>query len=287
MTAKLFVWLLMLSGVFAACADQGSSLTVTITQPVQPKVTNGSVDVRLELTGSKPDDLNSLTVILERRKSTDPDVDASFTKVTAFVKGEPYPFTYTWDTTGVSDGEYVLRAKTTYTLGGFDGQPRTSLSAPRTVTIDRARPSVVSSIPAPDAGNVLVKDPITVVLNKPILASSLKDESVKLFKGDDALGRTVSLSSDGRVLTVTPLTRPSVPNKLRLELGEGITDSVGNKLIPKAWSWDAPAWVRLGDVRSNVSGVTSTDRTTFEVDKNGNPIVVWSGFRKTLADVEC
>jgi hypothetical protein len=210
MNPKVPGWLLfVLSVTLAACQDQGSSVTVNIIKPAQSQVTNGTLDVRLELTSSTPNDLNSLTVILERRKSADADVDASFSKVTAFVKGEPYPFTYSWDTNGVPDGEYVLRARATYTVGGFDGQPRTTTSAPRTVTIDRARPSVVSSIPVLDAGNVLVKDPITVVFNKAMRPESLTDTSVKLFEGDKAIGRTAIFSSDGKTLTVTPLTRPT------------------------------------------------------------------------------
>jgi Bacterial Ig-like domain len=257
MNMKAPVWLMLaFSLLLSACGDQGSSVTINILQPVQAQVTNGPLDVRLEIAGSTPDALNSLTVTLERRKSTDPDTDSSYAKITAFLKGEPYPFKYTWDTTLVPEGEYALRAKATYTAGGFDGQPRTAISAPRTVIIDRARPSVASSTPVPDAGNVLVKDPITVTFNKAVSASSLTDENVKLFEGVKALGRTVKLSSDAKTLTLTPITTPSAPNKLRLELSEGVTDALGNKLIPKAWSWDAPGWVRLGEVRSSVPGVT-------------------------------
>ncbi len=278
MNPKVPGWLLLiLSLALAACQDQGSSFTVNIIKPAQSQVTNGTLDVRLELTGSTPNDLNSLTVILERRKNTDPNVDTSFSKVTAFVKGEPYPFTYPWDTNGVPDGEYVLRAKATYTVGGFDGQPRTTTSAPRTVTIDRSRPSVVSSTPAPDAGNVLVKDPITVVFNKAMKPESLTDTSVKLFENDKAIGRTAIFSSDGKTLTVTPLTRPATPSKLRLELNDGVTDALGNKLIPKAWSWDAPAWVRLGELRSSVNIVNNVLYGSFAIGQDGNPVAVWKG----------
>ncbi len=280
MNVKPAIWFLFtLLLALTACTDQGSSIGVAITKPSESQITNGTLDVRLELTDSKPDDLNSLSVTLERRKSSAPDVDASYADIKTFYKNQPYPFTYQWDTNSVLDGEYVLRAKATYTLGGFDGQPRTSTSAPRTVTIDRTRPSVVSSTPTPDAGNVLVKDPITVVFNKAVLVSSLTDESVKLFAGVQQIGRTVRISSDGKTVTVTPGTPPSTPNKLRLEVSESVTDTLGNKLIPKAWSWTVPAWVRLGELRSSVPGVTSALLGSFQVGKDGNPVALWRGHK--------
>jgi Bacterial Ig-like domain len=276
MNAKAHIWLMLaFSLLLSACMDQGPSVSVNILQPVQAQVTNGTLDVRLEMAGSTPDALNSLSVTLSYRKNADPDVDASYKKdVKTFYKGDPYPFKTTWDTTLVPEGEYVLRAKATYTMGGFDGQPRTSTSAPHMVTIDRSRPSVVTSTPAPDAGNVLVKDLITLTFNKTVLASSLTDEGVKLFEGDKAIGRTAKLSSDGKTLTVTPITRLSAPNKLRLELSEGVTDALGNKLIAKSWSWDVPAWVRLSEVRSSVSGVPYGSFSSFAVGKDGNPVVL-------------
>jgi Bacterial Ig-like domain len=272
------IWsLLALVFTLCACGDQGAPVIVNITQPAQSQVTNGALDVRLELSGSKPDELSSLTVILERRKSTDLDVDSSYANLKTFLKGDPYPFAYTWDTVGAPDGEYTLRARATYTRGGFDGQPRTSVSASRAVTIDRSRPGVVSSTPAPDATNVLLKSPITVTFDKPMSATSLTDDSVRLIAGGVALARAVKLSSDGKTLTVMPLTQLSTPkmlNNLKLELSEGATDLLGNKLIPKAWSWVAPAWLRLGELRSNTPSQTDKFLVSFEVGKDGNPVAM-------------
>jgi Bacterial Ig-like domain len=124
-----------------------------------------------------------------------------------------------------------------------------------------------------------LQTPITLTFNKPVLEKSLTSDSVKLFADDKALTRTVKLLSDGKTLTVTPITRPSAPNKLRLELGDGVTDVIGNKLIAKAWSWDTPAWVRLGELRSSVPGVTSALSASFEVGKDGNPVALWRGQR--------
>ncbi len=281
MNTKASIWsVLVFSLMLSACMDQGSAVTVNITQPIQAQVTNSTLDVRLKIAGSTPNDLPSLTVILERRKNTDPDIDSSYANLKTFLKGDPYPFKYTWDTAGVPDGDYVLRARVTYTAGGFDGQPRTAISAPRTVTIDRSRPGVTSSTPAPDATNVLLKSLITVTFNKPVLASSLTDDSVKLFAGVQALGRTVKLSSDGKTLTVAPITPLSAPNRLKLELSEGVIDALGNKLIAKAWSWDAPAWVRLGELRSSTPEATTVYSASFQVGKDGNPVALWSGYIK-------
>jgi Bacterial Ig-like domain len=283
MNTKAPIWsVLVFSLMLSACMDKGSSFTVNILQPVQAQVTNSTLDVRLEIAGSTPDAFNSLTVTLEYRKNASPDVDASYTGFKTFSKGDAYPFKYTWDTTLVPEGEYALRAKAIYTAGGFDGQPRTAISAPRTVTIDRTRPSVVSSTPASDAGNVLVTDPITVMFNKAVSASSLTEENVKLFQEGTALGRTVKLSSDGKTLTVTLSTQLSTPkmlNSLKLELSEGVTDETGNKLIPKAWSWTIPAWLRLGEVRSSAPGLVNALYRSFRVGKDNKPVVLWRGFK--------
>jgi hypothetical protein len=77
-------FLLALVFTLCACGDQGAPVIVNITQPAQSQATNGALDVRLELSGSKPDELSSLTIILERRKSTDPDVDSSYTNLTIY-----------------------------------------------------------------------------------------------------------------------------------------------------------------------------------------------------------
>jgi Bacterial Ig-like domain len=79
-------------------------------------------------------------VFLERKRATDPDT--AYTTIKPFDRTSPYPFTATWDIKSETDGAYVLRARATYSGGGFSSDTFTTISGPRKITLDRRAPTV-------------------------------------------------------------------------------------------------------------------------------------------------
>jgi Bacterial Ig-like domain len=275
MNTKLSIWLL-LALVFnlGACADPGKGVTIIIAQPLTDLATNSNVPLKLEIPNFNPDQFSTLTVVIERKKTTDPDT--GYIPIKVFEKTDPYPFAFTWNPSSEQDGVYTLRAKATYQLSGFGGSSTTS-SATRSVSLDRTAPTIVDRTPAADAKEVSVRAPINITFSELIASGSLTEDSVKLSGGGTVLARKLERSSDGKTLTITPSSTLKASGVMQLEFGDGVTDTTGNKLVPKSWSWSAPAWIRLGELRSSVPGVKSTIDASFVVGKDGNPMAVWRG----------
>jgi Bacterial Ig-like domain len=268
-------WLLIVLLGLMACTDPSSAVTVNIAQPATNLATNTNVAVKLEIPNFNPDQFSTLTVVIERKKTTDPDTNYAPLKV--FEKTDPYPFAFTWNPTNEPDGAYTLRARATYQLSGFGGSSATS-STTRSITLDRQAPSITDRTPTPDAKDVSVRAPIRVTFSEPIAAGSPTDDSVKVMSGNAILARKLERSSDGKTLTITPSSAPVAPATVSVTISEAITDTVGNKMVgATSWNWNAPAWVRLGELRSSVSGVQSVISASFAVGSDGHPVAVWRG----------
>jgi hypothetical protein len=120
------------------------------------------------------------------------------------------------------------------------------------VGVDRVPPEVRGGVPGPlGADDVRSRDPIVVSFSEAIDPASATGASVTVSaaRGPSPLAYGATWSADGRTLTLTldpPL--PEVPNTLTLSVGRAVTDLAGNPLAAGAtWTWDLPAWQRLGD----------------------------------------
>jgi hypothetical protein len=140
---------------------------------------------------------------------------------------------------------------------------------------DATPPTVVSHSPAADATNVWVQTPISAEFSKPVDPATVNDTTVHLVgPGSVNLAKLLTLSADGRSLSVAPVSSLTLPTTLSLSLTAGIRDNQGNQLTPVSWSWSLPAWLRVGD-----DPVTESLNQTFiygallALDGAGRPVV--------------
>ncbi len=129
-----------LTALLTACPGSKPELTLSITKPSADLTTNTNVPVTLEIPGRTLDQFTALNVVFERKRASDPD--ASYAPIATFDRTSKYPFTSTWDVKAETDGSYALRAKATYTGGGFSSDTFTTTSDPRKIALDRRAPTV-------------------------------------------------------------------------------------------------------------------------------------------------
>lgn len=141
--------------------------------------------------------------------------------------------------------------------------------------VDPTPPTIVSHSPAADATNVWVQTPISAEFSKPVDPATINDTTVHLVgPGSANLAKLLTLSADGRSLSVAPVSSLTLPTTLSLSLTSGIQDHQGNQLTPVSWSWSLPAWLRVGD-----DPVTESLNQTFiygallALDPAGGPVI--------------
>ncbi|HYO66344.1 MAG TPA: Ig-like domain-containing protein, partial [Archangium sp.] len=181
------------------------------------------------------------------------------------------PYTYTWNTTSEAEGSHTLTARATRA-------GRTFSSAPVTVIVDRTNLQVASRSPAPGATNVAYSTPIQVVFSKPVKTTTISDTTVSFAVAGVLAEKTLSLSSDGKTLTLVPKARPPLPAAFSIGLSSGITDTAGNALVVPSmpWSFQLPHWYSFGGALHAVGGNTLLKDTAMVLDKQDNPVVAWS-----------
>jgi hypothetical protein len=179
---------------------QPSGLTVTITAPAGTIYTSSSVAISVDVRGGTPElvQLFKDEVALATLSS---------------------PYTYTWNTETEMEGSYKITARASRS-------GRTFSSTPVTVIVDRANLQVASRSPAPGSTNVAYSTPIQVVFTKAVKAATVSDTTVGFAVSGVLIEKTLSLSSDGKTLTITPKARPPLPANFSVSLSNGITDQV-------------------------------------------------------------
>lgn len=186
------------------------------------------------------------------------------------------PYQYTWDTTQAAEQTYTLSARavrgaSTFTTGTM-----------KTVVVDRTAPTVASRTPAPGASNVSVKQVVEVSFSEPLKVSTVKDASVLVTEGGKNIAKTLSVSADGRSLTVTPEVPLPVESTVSLTLGtatQPLTDLAGNAVAAtSAWTFSVPAWLPMGGAISALAGNTPAENVTMKVGTDGVPVIAWSEF---------
>jgi hypothetical protein len=252
------------TGSSSSPADAGGSSTpdsgtpqedleVTLVDPSDTAYTSTSVSISVEVRGGVPD-----TVQLLR----DGEVLTTLTS----------PFRYTWDTTSIEERSYTLTARALRGNKRFDSEPVT-------VVVDRTNLLVASRSPGTGTSNVDYSQPIQVVFTKPVKASTVSDITVSFAVAGVLMDKTLSLSNDGRTLTLKPLQRPALPAKFSIGLSRGITDLAGNALVvpTTAWNFEVPDWYTFSDSLEAVMGSNTTQADpTIIVSNQDEPIVAWS-----------
>ncbi len=232
--------------------DSGTppSLTLTFLSPTGVTYSRDTVSVQLDLQGDAPERVELLVD------------DQLLTQLVA-------PYTFEWSTSAVLEGTHELTARAH--IGD-----QTFSSEARIVVVDRTPPGLASRQPAPGAQDVWVRQPIQAVFSEPVKLSTLMQDSVKLAVEGTEVNATLSLSEDGRTLTVTPSTRPTVPASLELTLTAAITDLAGNPLVvpSEVWEWSLPTSFPMGGL-SGAPGLTSADQPFIQVTPEGQPFVIW------------
>ncbi len=230
-------------------------LEVRWVTPADTVYTNGSVDLKVEVTGGTAD-----------------TVELYAGEVRLAVLSAPYA--YSWDTALITEGTHPLTAKATH-------GDHVHVSESRTVVVDRTPPHVVSRSPQPAARNVSVHEPIRVTFSEPLDPASLKEAAVALSAGASEVAKTLSLSPDGGMLTIIPQEVPTAPSTLSVELKGALTDRAGNALVVPgdAWSWHLPAWLPVGGSLSAVANGPGNPTYAYypvlRLDALDRPVVAW------------
>lgn len=223
-----------------------------IRTPEGTAYTKGVLDIGLEVTGHRPDRVELLR---------DGEVLAVLES----------PYTYAWDTTGETEGEHRLRARVVFGETVFSGEERV-------VVVDRTAPQVVSRAPEPGAQNVWVKSPIQAVFSEPMKVSTVTSASVRLTVGGVDVARTVSLSGDGKTLTVVPGAGYAPSHPVQLVLTEQLVDLAGNSLTTESadWDWTIPFWIPWGTGDGALLSARDSSMKSHAFDATGNLLAIWN-----------
>lgn len=182
------------------------------------------------------------------------------------------PYEYLWQTSEVPEGAHELTARAVSLEGA------TVMSDPVTVIVDRAPPTVVSRSPRPGEDNVWVRAPIELTFSEPVRAETVTDSSVLVSgSGSVALGKTLSLSADGKTLKIALASAPALPNTFLVTLTNAVADLAGNPLSvpPDPWSFTMPSWWHPWPLPLNV-GASSYSFPRLVLDQADRPIVAWT-----------
>ncbi|WP_075207313.1 Ig-like domain-containing protein [Archangium violaceum] len=240
------------AGVNPDSGTPSTELSVTITAPTGTFYTSGSVELAVDVRGGTPD-----LVRLYKNEAELAIIDS--------------PYRYTWNTAAEPEGSYTLTVRALKA-------GRTFSSAPVTVIVDRTNLQVASRSPAPSSTNVAYSTPIQVLFSKPVKATTISDTTVSFTVSGVLAEKTLSLSSDGRTLTLAPKVKPPLPATVSIGLSSGITDSAGNALVVPStpWSFQLPHWYSFGGPLHAVGGNTLLKDTAMALDGQDNPVVAWS-----------
>ncbi len=232
--------------------DSGTQLSIAITAPIGTLYTSGPVSISVALGGGTAERVQLFKGAVELATLSP-------------------PYTYTWETAAELEGSYTLTARATQS-------GRTFTSEPVTIIVDRTNLQVSSRSPVPGATNVDSSKPVQVVFSKPVQARTVSDTTVSFAVAGVLAEKTLSLSSDGKTLTITPQVKPPLPTTVSIGLSSGILDSAGNALVVPStpWNFELPQWYALGGPLNAVGGNTLLKDTAMVLDSQNNPVVAWS-----------
>ncbi|QSQ22544.1 Ig-like domain-containing protein [Pyxidicoccus parkwayensis] len=226
-----------------------ASLSVKLLAPSGPVTTRGTVQVSLAVTGK----VDTVEVLRDGL-------------VLATVAA---PYSYTWDTTSVLEGTHEVQGRATC------GTTRVT-SDVQTVMVDRTPPAVTGRTPSPDA-EVAAGSGIRVDFSESVLPSTVTSDSLMLKVDGFRVDATMSLSTDGRALTLTPTKPLAAPARAEVTLAAGLTDAVGNLVVPPSpWTFTVPRWLAApGAVPPVQAGERFASQPILQLDATGQPVVAF------------
>jgi hypothetical protein len=255
----------ILLGVLIACSSEsktsdGSTDKTAPTTPVNFSSVVGDTRVTLNWAantendlkaynlywGTKNDDLSNVVAV---------DKAATSKMLTGLSNGTVYYFAL-----DAEDGSGNKSAKTQI----ISAQPQVP---------DTTAPAIVSRSPGANAKNIEARTSITVVFSEAIKPSTITNESVKLVDSSTTnISKTLSLSEDGRTLTVTPTEKLITPNTFSVTLTNAVTDVAGNALANESWSFETPQWL---DFESTPVSPGNKSAYALALDGSGNPFLAY------------
>ncbi|MCY1030441.1 Ig-like domain-containing protein [Corallococcus sp. BB11-1] len=239
-----------------APSDAGSQderpVTVSWVSPGPESYTNGTLQVRMEVTGPTPERVELL-------------VDG------APVASLPASYTLDWDTGATPEGVHVLSVK------AFRGS-QVFVSPARTVTIDRTRPQMVFQAPATGSTLVPVGTVIQAGFSEPLHPETVGTQSIQLVSDGGALAAEVLLSEDGKILTLKPSAPLPVNSSIQVSIGGVITDLAGNRVETSqaGWMWRVPGFLPVGEPLTSEPSHPNIENISFGVGADSRPIVAWT-----------
>jgi Bacterial Ig-like domain len=254
-------FLFILLGVLVACSSAGKSPddSTDKTAPTTPanfSFVVGDAKVTLNWAANTEKDLKGYNLYWSTTiddLSNTVLVDKSFASkiITGLSNGTPYYFAL-----DAEDASGNKSAKTQIVLA----QPEVA---------DTTAPTIVSRRPTANATNVEVRTPVTILFSEAMKLSTLTNESVKLSDSSATnISTTLSLSEDGRILTVTPTEKLIAPNTFAVTLTNAVTDVAGNALANESWSFEVPQWLNFDSTPVQQGGVYS-----IALDSSGKPFL--------------
>lgn len=230
--------------------DSGT-VEVLISSPVGEVHVNGAVTFEVTVTGAVPSKVELLR-------------DGA-----ALAELRSRPYTFAWDTAGVSssepvpEGTYRVAARAT-----FDGYTRDSPAV--TVVVDRAPPTAEKRPLPPGDANVGVREPLQMVFSEPLSPDAASEQGVGVTASCGSVTWSRSLSADGKTLSLRALSAVGTPCTLTASLGDSCRDLAGNRAAPATMTWTMPVWQLLGDPLSTNAGAYS-----LAVNAAGEPVVAY------------
>lgn len=224
-----------------------------ITSPADGSYTNGTVTITVVASGAMPPATISLL---------DESTSSTLATVPAPTSAQS-PYSYSWNTTAVTDGPHTIVAQAK--VGGD-----IVTSAPATINVDHKSPTAMLATPIAGAADVVLRAPITVTFSEAVAKASVTSSSLILTVGGSAVPTTVTLSADATVATIAinDLSSFGLPGTFSLMLTPTITDLAGNALTAPAtaWSWTVPDFISYGSIPglgNSVSNPLLAVTTTF------------------------
>lgn len=118
------------------------------------------------------------------------------------------PFVLDWETQSVSEGPHAFVVRASRCEQEF-------LGASHQVVVDRTKPTLVSRTPEDGSQWMSVHQTVRAELSEPVMPESVNGRTVRLLAGQSAVPAEVSLSQDGRILTLQPLEPLPVREEVR------------------------------------------------------------------------
>jgi hypothetical protein len=140
-------------------------------------------------------------------------------------------------------------------------------------TPDTIPPIVLGRLPS-EAVTFAFSDEISVTYNENIAPNSVNDSTVRLLVGATPLLATRTVQ--GNKIIIRPQVAPSLPTSLEVQIN-GITDTAGNPAAAFAFTFEARAWLQVGD-----TALTQTSKETPSLAVQGDKkAVAWLEFNAT------